>query len=136
MHEGRDPRPYADKLRDPRWQKRRLEILSRDQWTCQLCGDQTSTLAVHHRYYLAGHDPWDYPREALVTLCDFCHERETRERPEVEQQLLALLRRIGDMFGIRVKTGHSAITALRRTAVLAVMAPVACPYPERTAQTA
>lgn len=26
---------YAEKLKDPRWQKRRLEIFERDDWTCQ-----------------------------------------------------------------------------------------------------
>ena len=28
---------YYRKLRDPRWQKRRLEIFARDDWTCQGC---------------------------------------------------------------------------------------------------
>lgn len=67
--------PYAVKLRDPRWQRRRLEILERDAWMCQLCGDDQSTLVVHHIWY-AG-EPWDAPEDALVTLCERCHE----ERP-------------------------------------------------------
>lgn len=36
-------------------------------------------LHVHHRYYDEGKDPWDYPSEALVTLCKDCHEYERRE---------------------------------------------------------
>lgn len=45
---------YSDKLKDPRWQKKRLEILTRDEWTCQICFDTESTLVVHHQKYKAG----------------------------------------------------------------------------------
>lgn len=68
---------YSEKLRDPRWQKKRLEILGRDEFCCQLCFDSKSTLHVHHRFYRAGLDPWEYEANALVTLCEYCHEEET-----------------------------------------------------------
>lgn len=68
---------YLEKLRDPRWQKKRLEILSRDEWTCQCCFDTTSTLHVHHRRYLPKREPWEYPDGHLVTLCESCHQNET-----------------------------------------------------------
>lgn len=32
-----------------------------------------ATLHVHHKYYTAGHTPWDYPDDALITLCSNCH---------------------------------------------------------------
>ena len=32
-------------------------------------------LRLHHKYYIKGKKPWDYPDEALMTLCDSCHER-------------------------------------------------------------
>lgn len=32
---------YSQKLRDPRWQKKRLEILERDSFTCQHCHDHS-----------------------------------------------------------------------------------------------
>jgi cytochrome c553 len=67
---------YAQKLKDPRWQKKRLEILERDEWTCQLCGSTTDTLAVHHKRYLIDTEPWDYPNKLLITLCETCHEAE------------------------------------------------------------
>jgi len=67
---------YSTKLKDPRWQKKRLEILQRDEWTCQLCDDTKSTLVVHHKRYIAGREPWDYPNELLITLCETCHEVE------------------------------------------------------------
>lgn len=72
---------YADKLKDPRWQKRRLEIFKRDGFTCQLCAMNTRTLHVHHRVYESGKEPWEYADHLLVTLCEVCHksEGETKE---------------------------------------------------------
>lgn len=67
---------YSQKLKDPRWQKKRLEILSRDKFTCQACADSESTLHVHHLFYVRGVDPWDYEDFALVTLCESCHASE------------------------------------------------------------
>jgi hypothetical protein len=64
---------YSEKLKDPRWQKKRLEILQRDGFNCCICGDENSTLHVHHRYYINGRDPWDYDDNILTTLCDGCH---------------------------------------------------------------
>ena len=54
----------------------RLEIMQRDNWTCACCRATDSTLNVHHRWYTRGSEPWEYPPEALVTLCEQCHERE------------------------------------------------------------
>jgi hypothetical protein len=64
---------YSQKLRDPRWQKKRLQILERDQWKCCACGCADKTLQVHHLVY-AKKDPWDYDDECLQTLCEDCHE--------------------------------------------------------------
>ena len=33
-------------------------------------------LHVHHKYYVAGKNPWEYPVDALVTLCWHCHEEQ------------------------------------------------------------
>jgi hypothetical protein len=94
MNSGKDSSrlPYCEKLRDPRWQRRRLEVMNRDDFTCQRCGDDTSTLNVHHRAYAGRRDPWDYPLTALVTLCEDCHKDETYGRADCEKQLLAALR--------------------------------------------
>lgn len=68
---------YSQKLLDPRWQKKRLEILSKDEFTCQLCGDTEETLHVHHKYYAEGCEPWDEENDlGLVTLCAPCHKEE------------------------------------------------------------
>jgi hypothetical protein len=65
---------YIEKLKDPRWQRKRLQILERDNWTCRSCGDNQGTLHVHHMLYIKNLDPWDYKDGAYQTLCDYCHE--------------------------------------------------------------
>lgn len=80
---------YLEKLRDPRWQKMRLEILQRDEWQCKNCGSGKITLHVHHRWYERGREPWDYPTSALVTLCETCHQFETDFRSSLEDDLLS-----------------------------------------------
>lgn len=63
---------YAEKLKDPRWQKKRLEIMNRDNFTCQKCGDTKTTLVVHHFEYSG--EPWDVKNEGLITVCETCHK--------------------------------------------------------------
>lgn len=65
---------YSELLKDPRWQKKRLEILTRDNFTCRLCKDDKTSLQVHHKGYIKGRDPWDYENEDLITLCEHCHK--------------------------------------------------------------
>lgn len=62
---------YKEKLLSPKWQKKRLHILERDNWTCQLCGDQDTTLEIHHFKYSG--NPWDVDDGFLVTYCKHCH---------------------------------------------------------------
>jgi hypothetical protein len=65
---------YSDKLKDPRWQKKRLEIMEHDHFSCTSCGATDRTLNVHHGYYRKGTDPWDYDDRTLWTMCEDCHE--------------------------------------------------------------
>jgi len=86
---------YLQKLRDPKWQRRRLEIMQRDEFACTKCDDTTSTLNVHHKYYRFGAEPWEYPDEALVTLCETCHQEETElagVRRGYEREIVELIR--------------------------------------------
>lgn len=62
---------YDQLLRDPRWQKKRLLILQRDNFTCVLCEDCRTTLAVHHEKYKG--NPWDIEDKHLKTVCIHCH---------------------------------------------------------------
>ena len=65
---------YADKLKDPKWQKKRLEVLSYRNFKCQECGDSEQTLHIHHPYYEKGKEPWDYDAYILMCLCEVCHK--------------------------------------------------------------
>lgn len=71
---------FMDQYKDPRWQKKRLKIMERDEFTCQSCYDTESTLNVHHKYYIFGKFPWEYPDELLITLCEGCHEWEEEQK--------------------------------------------------------
>lgn len=66
---------YIYLLRDPRWQKKRLLIFDRDDWKCRRCSDKFTNLQVHHLYYNFDLLPWEYPDEALITLCELCHQK-------------------------------------------------------------
>lgn len=65
---------YSYLLSRPQWQKKRLEIMERDNFACKFCLDSNSMLHVHHDYYERGTLPWEYPNESLYTLCEACHE--------------------------------------------------------------
>lgn len=86
---------YSEKLKDPRWQKMRLQILERDGWKCRRCGDAKSTLHVHHKVYLPGKDPWEYEPCYLATLCETCHQREYEKRQQAEDDLIFWLKFLG-----------------------------------------
>ena len=64
---------YSEQLQDPRWQKKRLEILSAAKFTCQQCKADDKTLHVHHSYYEKGRPVWEYPDLAYHCLCERCH---------------------------------------------------------------
>lgn len=66
------PITYSEKLRDPRWQKKRLEAFKRDKFTCQLCGDKLTTLHVHHKVY-KNIEIWEYEKADLITYYKHCH---------------------------------------------------------------
>lgn len=74
---------YYQKLKDPRWQKRRLEVLDSSGFACQLCSNESSTLHVHHNAYISGRDPWDYDEDQLTVLCEECHKNIHEEDDEI-----------------------------------------------------
>jgi len=62
---------YGKLLQHPLWQRKRLEVMSRDGFQCVACGSADKTLHVHHIRY-AG-KPWECQMEDMQTLCDECH---------------------------------------------------------------
>ena len=91
---------YGEKLRDPRWQRKRLEIMNRDKFRCTICNSSSSELHVHHGYYERNLDPWEYDDDTLLTVCHACHE-------EAENVRVTLIKRIA-------KLGHGISCELER----------------------
>ena len=65
---------YKEKLKDPRWIKRRREIMERNNHKCMICGEDSVLLNVHHLRYRKDAEPWEYDDCELVTLCEDCHK--------------------------------------------------------------
>lgn len=85
---------YAEKLKNPLWQRKRLEILQRDGFRCTdiSCLSETKTLHVHHLDYIKCKEPWEYPNEYFTTLCEDCHKEETESRKIKEVELISQFR--------------------------------------------
>jgi len=98
---------YSEKLKDVRWQKRRLEILERDEWTCQVCGATTGSMHVHHMYYEPGVEPWDHPSPSMITLCEDCHAAEREDWRSAARWLHIQLSHIGFTSSDRIALGSS-----------------------------
>lgn len=84
---------YKEQIKSPKWQKRRLEILQRDDFTCQICGCKDKTLHVHHTAYEKGKMIWEYPDEMLITVCEDCHEYEHSINDSIEDELWSIRKR-------------------------------------------
>ena len=64
---------YSDLLKDPRWQKIRLKIFERENFSCERCRCKNKTLHVHHGYYDRKLKPWEYDLKTLHCVCEDCH---------------------------------------------------------------
>lgn len=76
---------YSEQYRSPKWQKKRLEVLSAADFQCEDCGSKEDTLNVHHVIYHKGRDVWNYDNSELMVLCEGCHE--TRHRLQSSMML-------------------------------------------------
>ena len=65
---------YVEKLKHPKWQRKRLFILWRDNFKCRICGT-THHLNVHHMIYEKGKEIWESNMNDLITLCNYCHRK-------------------------------------------------------------
>lgn len=65
---------YIELLKDPRWQKKRLEVFQRSNFACEWCEATDKTLHVHHKAYRKGAMPWEYDIDQLECVCESCHE--------------------------------------------------------------
>lgn len=88
---------YSENLKNGNWQKRRVDILQRDNFKCTVCGSN-EFLDIHHVDYITGTRAWEYPNDMLKTLCRKCHEKE-QPRFKVERYLMDSLKMKGFMVG-------------------------------------
>lgn len=82
---------YWELLKDPRWQKKRLEVLNDANWTCEKCNSVDKTLHVHHKLYEKGLKPWEYDNDILQCLCEDCHKNEEYEKSELNDLMHSLI---------------------------------------------
>jgi hypothetical protein len=84
--------PYFELLRTNEWKEKRLKIIQRDNIKCQgpnclippdfgkpdafggVAFNPKFVLHVHHKYYVNDWLPWQFPDDALITLCATCHQ--------------------------------------------------------------
>ena len=76
---------YKKQIKSAKWQKKRLEILERDYFTCTNCHDDENQLHVHHTYYESDRMIWEYENESLLTLCNDCHESLHKTKADLKQ---------------------------------------------------
>lgn len=81
---------YSELLKDPRWQRRRLEILQRADFKCESCDSADKTLHVHHKLYRKGAMPWEYENYELQALCEDCHASDHERRERLNEALAVL----------------------------------------------
>jgi 5-methylcytosine-specific restriction endonuclease McrA len=93
---------YWEKLRDPRWQKRRLEVMQRAGFKCETCHDDSTTLNVHHKIYRKGAEPWEYADSELMCICEPCHEAATNSKKSLDEALAIL-----DWWQIPIVAGYA-----------------------------
>lgn len=66
---------FFEQYKDPRWQKKRLKVMQRDNFMCISCQSVENTLNVHHKVpYRKETKPWEYEDDELITLCENCHK--------------------------------------------------------------
>ena len=97
---------YFEKLKDPRWQKKRLESLEKASWSCSACGGTEDTLHVHHKQYFKGREPWEYETGQLEVLCEKCHEE-----AHDEKDLLLIATSFVDANGADSRTSVASLVA-------------------------
>lgn len=106
---------YKEKLLDPRWQKKRLEILQRDNFRCVRCCNDQQTLHVHHYTYHVAKEPWDVDNDTLGTLCATCHSIEHIDNIEpADEKILLKLR-------VLLASGYTESLMLLREILLIIL---------------
>jgi hypothetical protein len=65
---------FTQKFHDPRWIKKRTELLHAYDFTCVKCGAANGHALVHRIKHVPHLDPWNYPDHLLQVLCRDCQK--------------------------------------------------------------
>lgn len=87
---------YAEKLQDTRWRSFRIELIRKNENRCEECGETLKDfeLQIHHVHYLRNREPWQYPEELLMCLCDCCHAETQICQEEAALEFARCMRKI------------------------------------------
>jgi 5-methylcytosine-specific restriction endonuclease McrA len=72
---------YINYIRSAEWKAKRLQVLTRDKYLCQVCKKKLATQVHHKTYARFGHELL----EDLLSACRSCHgilSRLSRPRPQ------------------------------------------------------
>jgi hypothetical protein len=94
---------------NPRWQRRRLAIMKRDEFTCRYCGNETTELHIHHLIDLNGRNPWESEDDHLLTICATCQTDEENLKSD-DHMLIGMF----SLSGLKRRDLYSLATELRR----------------------
>lgn len=78
---------YSEQLKDPRWQRKRLEKLNEANFECEDCGGNQKTLHVHHVVYKKNKAPWEYDSSLLKVVCEDCHAFIHKQKTDLKENL-------------------------------------------------
>ena len=85
---------FMNEYKDSRWEKKRVVILKRDLYTCQICkryGKNTEAKTVHHIFPIEFYPDYKYCNWNLISLCSKCHnsmhDRDTHQLTELGLKL-------------------------------------------------
>lgn len=76
---------YSEQIKSPKWQKKRLEILSLRGFKCEKCKSEDEQLHVHHRFYIEKRKAWEYDNDVFQVLCHICHKNEHTKKESVQK---------------------------------------------------
>jgi len=91
------------------WKHFRDQVIELDNYTCKNCGRNASevVLQVHHKQYIKGRMPWEYPLQDCETLCKGCHSsKHGITKPQVGWEFVGE-EDLGDLIGTCENCGAS-----------------------------
>ena len=74
---------YKEQLQHPNWQRKRLQVFERDNFSCKICGNTENQLSVHHLCYFPKMHIWDYDNELMITVCPEHHKQLQFDLPKL-----------------------------------------------------